>query len=191
MASENNQQGTPDTDVVTIIRYPNRRFYNRQESRYITLSGIQELIGSGKNIQVLHSKTGEDLTRAILAQIILDQHPERIDLFPVSFLHWMIRANDMALEVFRNYFHQSLTFLNMMQSSPLNPLSVQAQWMQAFSPVPPPDPATGSEDSKSQTDQLAEKIADLEKRLAELQQLPEPESPQRGSTPTKRTKKNN
>ncbi|MGF1582909.1 MAG: polyhydroxyalkanoate synthesis regulator DNA-binding domain-containing protein [Gemmataceae bacterium] len=192
MASDNNQQESTGSDVVTIIRYPNRRLYNRKESRYSTLSNIQELIRNGQTIQVLDSKSGEDLTRAILTQIILDQHPERMELFPVSFLHWMIRTNDLALEVFRNYFHQSLKFLNMIQSSPLNPLSVPPmQWMQAFSPVPASELPGIPQGAESETERLAEKLVELEKRLAELSstQSAEPEAPEQESTPKKKSKK--
>ncbi len=192
MAKENSHTENSQ-DVVTIIRYPNRRLYNRRESRYVTMPEIQEFIQAGQNIQVVDSKSGEDLTRTVLTQIILDQHPERMELFPVSFLHGIIRANDYALEFLRNYFHQSLTYLNLMQSSPFNPLTTPTQWMKSFLPGSAGESPTHPEPAESETERLAKKVAELEKRLEELHRISEPaadnDSPKSPSAAKKRAKK--
>ena len=96
-ANEHLGEGGPVPKVVPIVRYPNRRFYDRSQGKYVTLQDIAEMVKRGASVTVSDSRTGDDLTRAILTQIILDHHPERMDLFPVPVLHMMIQANDLVL----------------------------------------------------------------------------------------------
>jgi polyhydroxyalkanoate synthesis repressor PhaR len=91
-------------ETIHITRYPNRRLYDRSQKKYVKLGDIEELILAGKNVQVQDSKSKEDLTRVILTQIILERHPERMDLMPVSFLHAMLRTDKLALDWLRAYF---------------------------------------------------------------------------------------
>ncbi|TDJ12465.1 MAG: transcriptional regulator, partial [Deltaproteobacteria bacterium] len=58
--------------TVLIKRYANRKLYNTQTSRYITLKGISELIEAGEEIRVIDNETGEDITKVSLSQILLD-----------------------------------------------------------------------------------------------------------------------
>jgi len=55
-----------------IKRYSNRKLYDTQESRYVTLEELEEMIRAGKELQVLDAATGEDLTSVTLAQILLE-----------------------------------------------------------------------------------------------------------------------
>src|SRR6516225_3080619 len=105
----------PDPEPVLITRYPNRRLYDRSRARYVTLPEIAELVRAGRTVTVRDSKTGEDLTRLILTQIILEQYPERMELFPVSVLSSIIHANEAALGFLREYIGQSLTYLELLQ----------------------------------------------------------------------------
>ena len=65
-------------EVVSIKRYPNRRLYDRQARRYITLQDLEDLVLQGKKIEVRDSRSGDDLTRPILTQILLER-PSRED----------------------------------------------------------------------------------------------------------------
>ncbi len=159
------------SDTVTIIRYPNRRLYDRNQSKYVTMKDIEEMIHQGQNVQVIDSKSGEELTQSLLTQILMDQHPERMTLFPVPMLHWMIRANDMALESLRIYLHQSLNFLQGWQSFPFNPLAASTEWMKAFFPAPTPPSPPEYVPEEGQTNEVEQRLAELERRLAELQQM--------------------
>ena len=58
---------------VVIKKYENRRLYNTAESRYINLEEITALIRKGGDVQVVDAKTGEDLTRPVLTQIVIDR----------------------------------------------------------------------------------------------------------------------
>jgi polyhydroxyalkanoate synthesis repressor PhaR len=62
--------------TVLIKRYANRKLYNTQTSRYITLKGISELIEAGEEVRVIDNETGEDITNVALSQILVDSERE-------------------------------------------------------------------------------------------------------------------
>jgi polyhydroxyalkanoate synthesis repressor PhaR len=65
--------------TLLIKRYANRKLYNTDSSRYITLKGISELIHEGKEIQVVDNETGEDITPIVLSQILVDDQKQHRD----------------------------------------------------------------------------------------------------------------
>jgi polyhydroxyalkanoate synthesis repressor PhaR len=81
---------TVETCIV-IKKYANRRLYNMAESHYITLDDLAGLIRSSVNFVVYDAKTGEDITRSILTQIIVEQESKGNHLLPMSFLRDMIK----------------------------------------------------------------------------------------------------
>src|SRR3954468_5339641 len=108
---------SPSPEVISIRRYPNRRLYDRQSRRYITLQDVEDLVKDGKKIEVRDSKTNEDLTRAILTQILIERHPEKMEMFPVAMLHGILQANDVMLEFLRSYLKQPLGLLENLQEA--------------------------------------------------------------------------
>ena len=58
--------------VILIKRYANRKLYNTDSSRYITLKGISELVRDGRDIQVIDNESGKDITPVVLSQILVD-----------------------------------------------------------------------------------------------------------------------
>lgn len=82
--------------VVEIRKYSNRRLYDTSSSRYITLSELGDMIRSGTNIRVRDARTGQDLTRMVMLQIILENEHD-IDLLPISFLRTIIEAGSEAM----------------------------------------------------------------------------------------------
>ncbi len=74
----------------TIKKYTNRRLYDTRDSRYVNLEELAALIRSGDDLRVLDARTGEDLTRGVLMQVILDTQGG-LALFPVGLLHRVIR----------------------------------------------------------------------------------------------------
>src|SRR5262249_17235142 len=66
-----------DTHTARIVRYPNRRFYDRSQGRYVTLREIAAMVREGKTVNVRDSRTGDDITSTVLTQIILEHHPDR------------------------------------------------------------------------------------------------------------------
>jgi len=77
-----------------IKRYSNRKLYDTQESRYVTLEELEELIRAGKEISVVDVSTGEDLTSVTLAQIILENERSHRAGLPTDFLHQLIKHGE-------------------------------------------------------------------------------------------------
>jgi polyhydroxyalkanoate synthesis repressor PhaR len=81
------QQGEP----VVIKKYANRRLYNTASSSYVTLDHLSDMVREGTDFVVLDAKTGEDITRSVLTQIIFEQESKGQNLLPVQFLRRLIR----------------------------------------------------------------------------------------------------
>ena len=77
-----------------IKRYSNRKLYDTQESRYVTLEEIEEMIRAGKEIQVVDAGNGEDLTSVTLTQIILESERNHRGTLPSAFLHQLIKYGE-------------------------------------------------------------------------------------------------
>jgi polyhydroxyalkanoate synthesis repressor PhaR len=93
---------------VVVKKYSNRRLYDTDQSRYVSLDELAETIRSGKDVRVFDAKSGEDLTQATLTQIILESR-RASRLLPVSLLLQLIRMSDDALaEFFGRYMTWAL-----------------------------------------------------------------------------------
>ncbi|MFT3727485.1 MAG: polyhydroxyalkanoate synthesis repressor PhaR [Terricaulis sp.] len=87
------QAGAPDVQgaPVVIKKYANRRLYNTAASSYVTLDHLSEMVREGVDFVVLDAKTGDDITRSVLTQIIFEQESRGQNLLPVQFLRRLIR----------------------------------------------------------------------------------------------------
>jgi len=157
-------------EVVRIKRYPNRRFYDRTRRKYITLQDIEDLVRQGHTLDVRDSKSDEDLTRVVLTQILLERHPERMDMFPIAFLHLMLRANDLALEFLRVFMRLSLATLENFQASRrLSPFISPFDWMMTFFPGALPAARRTDEPTDATIEPLSRRMAELEARIRLLE----------------------
>lgn len=96
------------SQAIQIKKYANRRLYNTQNSKYITLEELSEWIKQGNEVQVVDAKTGTEVTAFILTQIILEESKENT-LLPVSLLHIIIRHGDnMLREFFEKHLEQMI-----------------------------------------------------------------------------------
>src|SRR5919204_2731684 len=77
-----------------IKRYSNRKLYDTQESRYVTLEEIEEMIRAGREISVVDAASGEDLTSVTLTQIILENERNHRANLPAAFLHQLIKHGE-------------------------------------------------------------------------------------------------
>jgi polyhydroxyalkanoate synthesis repressor PhaR len=75
---------------VTIKKYANRRLYDTESSSYITLDRLAELVREGREFEVIDAKSGEDITRHVLTQIIVDEESRGSTMLPVNFLKQLI-----------------------------------------------------------------------------------------------------
>jgi polyhydroxyalkanoate synthesis repressor PhaR len=83
--------------MVTIKRYSNRKLYDTGNRRYITLDEIRELVRQDEEVRIIDHKTGQDLTSAILSQIIFEQERKSGGLLPRAVLKRMIKAGEGTL----------------------------------------------------------------------------------------------
>lgn len=92
------RNSSPDADaVLRIQKYPNRRLYDRTTSRHLTHEELRDLVVAGRTIEVVDSRSGEDITNLVLAQVLLEHAPARLRVFPPELLHVLIRANQRLL----------------------------------------------------------------------------------------------
>lgn len=101
-----------------IKKYPNRRLYDTEESRYITLANIRELVMQGVDFQVLDTNSGDDLTRSILLQIMLEGESGGQPLFSASMLAQIIRFyGGTAQGMFAHFLEESLSLFTQQQEN--------------------------------------------------------------------------
>ena len=81
---------TASNDPIVIKKYANRRLYDTSTSAYVTLEHLSSLVREGRDFVVQDAKSGEDITRTVLAQIIFEQENQKNGVLPVSFLRQLI-----------------------------------------------------------------------------------------------------
>jgi polyhydroxyalkanoate synthesis repressor PhaR len=96
VASESTNPESP----VIIKKYANRRLYNTQTSSYVTLDHLCEMVKEGVDFEVQDARTGEDITRSVLTQIIFEEESKGQNLLPIRFLRQLIRMYGNSLQAF-------------------------------------------------------------------------------------------
>ena len=95
-----------------INKYPNRRLYDTVESRYITLSDIQQLVVEGEQFRVIDKTSGENITRSILLHVIAEQEEGGASVMSEKFLTGVIKSYDGdTQEMVRKHLEQNLSQL--------------------------------------------------------------------------------
>ena len=93
-----------------IKKYPNRRLYDTEISSYITIEDVRQLIVDGESFEVRDAKTGEDLTRTVLLQIITEQEQDGEPILSTQLLSHIIRFYGDSMQGFMgNYLERSVT----------------------------------------------------------------------------------
>jgi polyhydroxyalkanoate synthesis repressor PhaR len=99
--SEADQTGpAPSAERVIIKKYANRRLYNTRSSAYVTLEHLSEMVKDGVDFVVYDAKTGDDITRSVLTQIIFDEESRGQNLLPIQFLRQLIRFYGDSMQAF-------------------------------------------------------------------------------------------
>ena len=97
------------TDTLVIKRYGNRRLYNTETRGYVNYQDLIKLARSGEDFQVIDSKTSEDVTKAVLIQLILEEEKSNRNILPTPFLFQLLRSNEESLQdFFKNHLTTSL-----------------------------------------------------------------------------------
>lgn len=109
---------TSDKAPITIKKYANRRLYNTGTSAYVTLEDLAEMVKIGQDFLVYDAKTGDDITRAVLGQIIFEQETKSgQSLLPTTFLRQLIRFYGSSMQMLvPSYLEFSLDKLTKDQS---------------------------------------------------------------------------
>ncbi|WGR94449.1 polyhydroxyalkanoate synthesis repressor PhaR [Bradyrhizobium sp. ISRA443] len=182
----------------TIKKYANRRLYNTGTSTYVTLEDLAAMVKEGEDFLVYDAKTGDDITRSVLAQIIFEQENKAgQNLLPTTFLRQLIRFyGDSMQMVVPKYLEQSLETLTKEQEkfrkqiagalsgTPFAPLEEQVRrnmelFQQTFSMFKPFVPQrTNAEPEKvpepapdeSNIDDLRRQMKDMQERLERMSQ---------------------
>jgi polyhydroxyalkanoate synthesis repressor PhaR len=154
-------------ETVTIRKYPNRRLYDTSAGKYVNLEDIASMIRRSIDVKVVDAKTGEDLTRVILTQIIVEDARDRPTGLPLELLRQLIVASDRAGQEFIMWYLKSAfdayqkvqdavqTRLSDVRSAALSPLTVVRDFL---TPVPSPG-------ANAELEHLRKRIAELESRL--------------------------
>jgi len=93
------EKAAPQSAVV-IKKYANRRLYNTSTSTYVTLDDLATMVKSGTDFLVYDAKTGEDITRSVLTQIIFEEENKGTNLLPINFLRQLIRFYGDSMQAF-------------------------------------------------------------------------------------------
>src|SRR4051794_35654097 len=88
------------TGKVTIKKYANRRLYDTESSTYITLDKLAAMVREGREFEVVDAKTGEDITRQVLTQIIVDEEARGSTMLPINFLKQLIGLYGNSMQNF-------------------------------------------------------------------------------------------
>ncbi len=170
------------TQKIVIKKYANRRLYDTSGSRYINLEDIAALVRNGKDLQVVDAKTGEDLTRVTLTQIIVEDAKGQPTGLPLELLRQLILASDRvgqefimwylksAFDAYQNVQSSVRSRISEVQSAALSPLHLVKNLMKG-----PPQDGAG---------EPAEELQELRKRILELEgRLQKPKRRKTGATP--------
>lgn len=187
-SSQSGNSGIQDGQIL-IRKYPNRRYYNTRESRHVTLQQICELVRDGHDIRVTDSRTDEDITGAVLTQILLELESPKLAFFPTSLLQHLIRLNTGILDNFtESYFQKAFAafgqnpslwasgFSSEFKPPVLPGTEAWSDFLDPFftspsSPSAPGNPRSKSSDAddsltglRSEIETLRQKLEQLEKR---------------------------
>jgi polyhydroxyalkanoate synthesis repressor PhaR len=103
---------------VTIKKYANRRLYDTESSSYITLDRLAEMVREGREFEVVDAKSGEDITRQVLTQIIVDEESRGSTLLPLNFLKQIIGLYGNSMQTFvPNYLEAAMDAFQRNQSA--------------------------------------------------------------------------
>ncbi len=103
------EQKAADKPPITIKKYANRRLYNKATSTYVTLDHLANMVKEGADFVVYDAKTGEDITRQVLTNIIVEEEGKGQNLLPISFLRHLISFyGDSLQSIVPNYLDYSM-----------------------------------------------------------------------------------
>jgi len=186
-----------DKEPITIKKYANRRLYNTGSSTYVTLEDLGRMVKDGEDFVVTDAKTGENITRSVLTQIIFEQEAkEGQSLLPISFLRQLIRFYgdsmqmlvpgylEMSLNSFVNEQHKmreqmkvafggnlpGAHMFDAMEEQARKNIQIYTQALGMFNPfLKPADEKTGGEAAAPASADAKGDLDELKRQIADMQ----------------------
>jgi polyhydroxyalkanoate synthesis repressor PhaR len=183
-------------DVIVIKKYPNRRLYDTSASRYINLDQVARMIREGRHVQVVDATTGDDITRVVLTQIIVDSSRSDEQGLPVELLRQMVAASDESMQQFLSWYldtamegyrkareafedHVDQVSKVSRAGGAWGPLETMqnafdpARMLELFAPPsgrprPAAEEPRAGDDRNAEVEELRRRLAEMERRLEEL-----------------------
>ena len=167
------------SEKVTIKKYANRRLYDTESSTYITLDRLAAMVREGREFEVVDAKTGEDITRGVLTQIIVDEEARGSTMLPLNFLKQIIGlyGNSMQgmvpqyLEAAMDAFQRNQSAMrdalggNMLADLAKRNMAMFDEASRVFvSPKPKPEDGSGQQE----VDELRAELAALQAKVDKL-----------------------
>ncbi len=171
--------------VILIKKYGNRRLYDTTSSRYVNLDDLAAHIRAGREVRVVDAKSGQDLTRVLLTQIITEDAKDKPTGLPLELLRQLIIASDEVRQEFLMWYLKSAfdTYekvqdavqnrLSEVQSAILSPVDIMKRFLGT---TPSPKPQSEAE---PEVEALRKRVAELEARLGKSAPR-KPRSPRSG-----------
>lgn len=159
------------TQPIVVRKYENRRLYDTSSSRYVNLPEIAQLVREGAEVQVVDAKSGEDITRVILTQIIHEDARQKKGELPLPFLRELIVTSDRAFRDFVVWYADAAlsaqrgareVFPPLGNALPFLERALEALKQKAAPAGTPPSEEPAGEDVAA----LKARISELEARLA-------------------------
>src|SRR5580698_5892921 len=183
--------GAAQVPPVVVKKYANRRLYNTESSSYITLENLAEMVRAGRDFVVYDAKSGDDITRGVLTQIIVEEEGKGHNLLPTNFLRQLIGFYggamqgvvpgylDQAMKAFTQHQEQMQTamkrtvgsmsslfpFGNIEEISRQNMAMIDRAWSM-FSPFKPDAGAPPVDEAERENASLRAEIDRLKRELA-------------------------
>ncbi len=108
MPRKKKTEETPDANQIIIKRHGNRRLYNTNLKTYVNYEDLAKIVRDGKDIKVVDSTTKEDVTKAVLIQVILDDEKNNKTVLPTEFLFQILRSREESVQdFFKNHLSAS------------------------------------------------------------------------------------
>ena len=180
-----------DLPTVVVKKYANRRLYNTESSSYITLDSLAEMVRQGRDFVVYDAKSGEDITRSVLTQIIVDEENKGRALLPTGFLRQLIGFYGNSMQaVVPKYLEQAMGAFAVQQDqmrravtqgigSLIPPgleevgrqnIAMMERAMSLFSPFLPQEPTDPAQSAAPATAPAEDEVAVLKREVELLRQ---------------------
>src|SRR5208283_1935838 len=189
--------------TLIIKKYENRRLYNTATSQYINQDQVAQLVRDGQDVRVVDAVTGEDLTRLILAQIVVEDAKAADSVFPLDVLRQMIVASGSATQ--ESALRYMKAMMDMYQnayralSASMNPFEfMQTHWSQPGAETGPPQSVNGSTGGSKQQDRTSApsdaraqgaEVGELKQRIQELESMLRKRAPRKNARKAKSRRK--